>query len=611
MPISDCPGRKRELRNRREGLETIPEKEYTFSKSNSGTDQKRPEWKREVRMVRTFLTHRVRRQTELSGRLWRFEALEGDRKGEIRKAPVPGCWETWPGFENYRGWAAYETEFAGQGNIRIEFKGVSHMAKVSVDGKEAASHYNSYTPFSLVVPACQEGMHRLRVLVDNSYGPEYSLDRDNDYMSYGGISRGVVAEEVPDVYLEGIHVTPLKETENGWLARVEVFCTNLTEAVDAISLEIALHDTRERFEVSAAPGKSRVLSEEIFFAETQSWDTHNPALYEISAVLYRNGMAEDDLIDRVGFRTIRVEGNRILLNGKPIHIRGFCRHEAHPDFGCALPFEMMAYDLELLRDMGANSVRTSHYPNDERFLDLCDEMGILVWEENHARGLSEEVMRNPLFEPQAEEVIREMITAHYNHPSIYIWGILNECASDTAYGRECYEKQYALIRELDCSRPCSSASCKFGKDICLDLPDVVSWNIYPYWYEEKTASEKIDELYRWTGEKGNGGGKPFLITETGAGAIYGFRSPDHDKWTEEYQAEALRNQITEILSYEDCMGVYIWQFCDVRVGKGWFAHRPGTRNNKGVVDEFRRRKMSYDVVKELFTGYAAKYEKQI
>lgn len=555
-------------------------------------------------MVRTFITHRIRKQTELSGRLWRFEALEGDKKGEIRHVPVPSCWETYPGYENYRGWAAYETEFAGQGNIRIEFKGVSHMAKVSVDGKEAASHYNSYTPFSFVLPDCPAGMHRLKVLADNSYGPEYSLDRDNDYMSYGGISRGVVVEEVPDVYLEGIHVTPLEETQGGWKARVEVFCTNLTEENAVISIQIALHDTKEVFEAVAIPGSSRVLSEEILFPGTRSWNMQDPVLYEIRAVLSGNGRAEDDLIDRVGFRTIQVSGKNILLNGKPIHIRGFCRHEAHPQFGCALPFEMMAYDLELLRDMGANSVRTSHYPNDERFLDLCDEMGILVWEENHARGLSEEVMRNPYFEPQAEEVIREMITAHYNHPSIYIWGILNECASDTRYGRECYEKQYALIRELDASRPCSSASCKFKRDICLDLPDVVSWNIYPYWYEDRTAAEVIDGLYRWTQEEGNGAGKPFLITETGAGAIYGFRSPDHDKWTEEYQAEALRKQITEILDYEGCMGIYIWQFCDVRVGKGWFGQRPGTRNNKGVVDEFRRRKMSYEVVKELFTRYA-------
>ena len=159
--------------------------------------------------------------------------------------------------------------------------------------------------------------------------------------------------------------------------------------------------------------------------------------YPVHAVLMQEGRQTDDLIDRFGFREVTVCGKDILLNGEKLKIRGVCRHEDHSQFGCALPYEAMAADLEQIKDLGANSVRTSHYPNDERFLDLCDEQGILIWEENHARGLSEEDMRNKNFEWQAEQVIREMIQAHYNHPCIYIWGILNECASDSEYGKEC------------------------------------------------------------------------------------------------------------------------------------------------------------------------------
>lgn len=92
-------------------------------------------------------------------------------------------------------------------------------------------------------------------------------------------------------------------------------------------------------------------------------------------------------------------------------------------------------------------MRTTHYPNDELFLDLCDEMGILVWEENHARGFVTEEMKRPHFEEQCEDTIREMIRAHYNHPSIYIWGILNECGSDSEFGRACYDAQFQLIRK--------------------------------------------------------------------------------------------------------------------------------------------------------------------
>jgi len=212
-------------------------------------------------------------------------------------------------------------------------------------------------------------------------------------------------------------------------------------------------------------------------------------------------------------------------------------------------------------------------------------------------------MRNPNFERQAEEVIREMIMYHYNHPSIYIWGILNECASETSYGRECYEKQYELIRQLDSSRPRSSASCKFKTDICLDFPEVVSYNIYPKWYHDTPVQEYLDDLYQWVQTEAPGKGKPFLITEVGAGAIYGYRTPTKVKWSEEYQADTLGEQLTAILEHPGASGLYIWQFCDVRVSEEWFHSRPRTMNNKGIVDEYRRRKLSYEIVKKIYTNY--------
>lgn len=183
---------------------------------------------------------------------------------------------------------------------------------------------------------------------------------------------------------------------------------------------------------------------------------------------------------------------------------------------------------------------------------------------------------------------------------IYIWGILNECASETEYGRKCYAAQFELIRKMDTTRPCSFASCRIKNDICLDLPDVVSFNIYPQWYLDIPVKEYLDDLYEWIQDDTPGTGKPFLITETGAGGLYGYRNPEHSKWTEEYQAYALEKQLTSILANSGCMGVYIWQFCDNRVSEECFAGRPRTMNNKGIVDEFRRHKLSYDVVKRIY-----------
>ena len=167
-------------------------------------------------------------------------------------------------------------------------------------------------------------------------------------------------------------------------------------------------------------------------------------------------------------------------------------------------------------------------------------------------------MKNPFFERQCEDCIREMITAHYNHPSIYIWGILNECANHTPYGASCYEKQFALIRKLDASRPRTTASCRFKLDLTIQTPEVKAYN------------------------------------------IYGWRDNRRTKWSEDYQAEALEKQIRGVFGLECCNGLYLWQFCDTRVSEEWFGPRPRTMNNKGVVDELRRKKLSYDVVKRLF-----------
>ena len=352
-----------------------------------------------------------------------------------------------------------------------------------------------------------------------------------------------------------------------------------------------------------------ILTAEAAFTEVTPWTMETPVLYQAVTTVYEAGQPVDDLIDRFGFREVKIEGKKILFNGRALRIKGVCRHEDHPQFACALPYAAMQADLDLVKHLGANSIRMVHYPNDEVFLDLCDEQGILLWEENHARGLSLENMQNPNFESQAEQCIREMIPMHYNHPSIYIWGILNECASETEYGRECYGKQYDLIKELDASRPRSSASCKFKTDICFDFPEVVSYNIYPKWYHDTPVGEYLNELYQWVQEETGGAGKPFLITEIGAGAIYGYRNPYDAKWTEEYQAKTLREQLTACLMHPGCSGVYIWQFCDVRISDEWWYSRPRTMNNKGVVDEYRRHKLSYDVVKEIYESYGNYYEK--
>lgn len=271
--------------------------------------------------------------------------------------------------------------------------------------------------------------------------------------------------------------------------------------------------------------------------------------------------------------------------------------------GSALPLHLMVRDLELITDLGCNAVRTSHYPYDERFLDLCDERGIAVWEENHARGLSLEQMLNPNFGWQSEQVTREMVQQHYNHPSILIWAILNECASHTEEGRAHYEKQLTIIGELDPSRPRSFASHHRDQEKCFDLAEIVSFNLYPGWYTDEDPGELADQARLWADALG-GKGKPMIMSEFGGDGFYGFRSPNREKGSEERQADIIDSNLRAYLERDYISGIFIWQFSDCRVteGLGWLLARSCTRNSKGIVDEYRRPKLAYETVKRYFRG---------
>lgn len=561
-------------------------------------------------MIRTFKTHYVRKQMELTESLWEFEPCAGNYAGQKFPVAVPGCWENHPLFADYRGEGIYRKTFQAQGNVRIECKGVSHTATVYLDGHEIGHHYNAYTPFSVVVSDLEPGRHMLEIKADNRFHKDSALHVPNDYMSYGGISRGVVVEELSDLYLEYVHVKTYRENKQWHVqvkAAVNVLKIGQNDEED-ITIQGKIKDTAFEWKLADTAKKYYEFCTDLKINGIEEWSTETPVLYQVELQMLREDEVIDDLMERFGFREICVQGKYILLNGKRLRIKGICRHEDHPDYGCALPYQTIYNDLVLIRQMGANSIRTAHYPNDEIFLDLCDELGILVWEENHARGLEEDRMKHPLFEEQAEQVIREMIFYHYNHPCIFIWGILNECASETLFGRSCYEKQFRLIREMDDSRPCTFASCKFFGDICFDLPDVISCNLYPRWYVDKPVRDYLNEVYDWIVEDGNGKGKPFIVSEIGAGGLYGCHNAYHGKWTEEYQADALSEQVSECLKFSESMGVYIWQFCDVRVSSEWFAGRPREMNNKGVVDEYRRPKAAYGRVKEIFEQYTNYYE---
>jgi len=556
-------------------------------------------------MIRLFENHRVRIVKELDG-LWEFRKENDDKEYRL---PVPGCWEQHPDMLAYRGKGEYikKIYINKTGNIRLEFKGVSHTADVYFDGKLIAHHYNAYTPFSAIIKNVEKGEHTLKVCVANTFTEESALHIPNDYYTYGGITRPVALEYIDDLYVKNIFFTPYIK-DGKWYAKVEVFVCNISD--DDIEAEICgnIDDNvmSKKILVEKNSEKSVVFDRE--FKGVKPWSEKEPELYMLNINLLRDGNIIDDLIERVGFRVVEVKGKYIYLNGNRIFLKGFNRHEDYAVDGCAVSFQHMLQDMDMMQELGCNALRTCHYPNDERMLDLCDERGIFVWEENHARGLELKDMQNPNFERQCKVCIDEMIENHYNHPSIIIWGIMNECASDTVEGKEMYKKQFEQIKSLDKTRPTSFASCKYFTDLCLDLVDIVSMNVYSGWYTGDSVDEYMNRLMEWVQTAG-GGNKPFFMTEFGAAAIYGYRDRSLCRWSEEYQAKLLKDTLDVYMNEDAISAVFIWQFADCRVTdeKGnekdnWWKTRARCHNNKGVVDEYRRPKLAYDVVKDMFSN---------
>ena len=556
-------------------------------------------------MIRLFETHKVREVHELEG-MWDFTPVKEDEGLPDRyshKLLVPSCWEMHPDFVTYRGCGVYRTTITVNHRtaLRLEFKGVSHTAEIYFNRKKVANHYNAYTPFSTVISDVEPGQHELVVRVDNSFSDESSLHIPNDYYTYGGIIRPVAVEYISDVFIERLKFSSKKEGDN-WQAEIEVHLKNSGKKKATINLTGHLKEQTfnlESLEINA--GEEKVIKQTVDFSNVLSWSSKSPNLYLLGVHLFIDGETtpSDDYIERVGFRTITTKNGKIQVNGENITIKGFNRHEDHPTVGAAIPLSLMVNDLELMKDMGANAVRTSHYPNDELFLDLCDEQGIYVWEENHARGFSLEQMQHPNFMEQCRVVNEEMVENHYNHPSIMIWGVLNECASNTEEGRTHYKMQLEQIRAMDQTRPLSFASHHREQELCFDLADIVSLNLYPQWYTKEDPGQLVDQARNWADKLG-GKGKPLIMSEFGADGYYGYRSPTKVKGTEERQVEIIEKNLSAYMERDFVSGMFIWQFADCRVteGEGWLMMRAGVQNNKGIVDQYRRPKLAYDTVKK-------------
>jgi len=514
---------------------------------------------------------------------------------------VPGCFDATPDYAGKRGLAAYRTRILlpDAARHRLIFDGVNHWCRVLADGKSLVDHLGGHTRFSADVTDHQPGEIDVVVLVDNRFDYDRCpLHLDHmDWFHHGGIARPVELHRLGDLWIESMQLV----TQDWRKRRIAMTLTFQSEKEGRAPLAITC-DGKEILTDTVELKENRCrLRAEFHLPDTEPWSPDAPNLHLIHARL-----DSDDLRQRIGIRQVRTEGRSILLNDEPIILHGVCRHELHPDFGCGLPDAQIAADVQVIKKMGCNFVRGTHYPQDPRFLDLCDEAGICVFSESIGWQHTVEHLNDPNFIKAQLNNIDEMVAVSINHPSVIIWGVLNERASYEEGARKAYETLLGRLRELDPSRPVSYATFQPDQDKCFDLCDIASLNPYFGWY--RCDIEDIPaELDKYIAHVDAAGfpDMPVLISETGAGAVAGYRDWYMSRWSEDYQAQLLDKAIGHLLFDSDRVcGVAIWQLFDCRSFQKLrgVLTRPRGYNSKGLLDEYRRPKLAYDIVKKRFNA---------
>ncbi|MGO4298768.1 beta-glucuronidase [Leifsonia sp. RAF41] len=496
--------------------------------------------------------------------------------------------------------------------IVLRFGSVTHAAAVYVDDLLVAEHVGGYTPFEAdltnVLEAGKE--FRLTIAVDNrltnltippgsvTVGPD-GRERQtyfHDFYNYAGIARSVKLYSSPTSYVDDITVVT---GIDGTAGTVDY---SVRTGGDDVAVRVRVLD-ESGTEVAVSAGSAGTIRLE----DVRLWQPGSAYLYDAVVELLDGDELVDSYTLPFGVRTVEVRGTEFLINGEPFYFTGFGKHEDTPVRGKGHDDAYLVHDFQLLEWTGANSFRTSHYPYAEEVLDFADRHGIVVVDETAAVGLNLGVQGGltgiPPTPTFAEENfggetknvhaqhLRELIARDKNHPSVVMWSIANEPASNEEGSREYFEPLVSLARELDPTRPLTYAAVMFAtpaNDKIGDLFDVLSINRYYGWYvftgDLATAETVLEqELRGWVQRFG----KPIMMSEYGADTQPGLHSVWDMPWTEEYQTDLLAAYHRVFDRIPEFVGEHIWNFADFMTGPG--IHRVDG-NKKGVFTRDRKPK---------------------
>ncbi|OKS84941.1 hypothetical protein RG47T_0379 [Mucilaginibacter polytrichastri] len=515
---------------------------------------------------------------------------------------VPGDWNHQkPEFLYYEGTIWYKKSFdfkpTGSGRYFLYFGAVNYRADVYLNGKKLGMHKGGFTPFNFEVPASllKEKDNFLVVKVDNKRYADEVPTLNTDWWNYGGITRDVKLVELPQTFIQDYVIqlgkpqpgkAPARNPEvSGWL--------KLSDAKPGESLTITVPELKVKYQVVSTGAVTPINFKLI---NPVLWSPEHPKLYRVVV-----SSATDQVEDRIGFRTIETSGEQVLLNGKPIFMRGICIHGEIPQEVRRAHGTDDAKQLLLqAHELGCNMVRLAHYPHDEAMTRMTDSLGILVWSEIPVYWTinfgSQEVL------DKAKAQLNEMITRDHNKASIIIWSVGNE----TPISQTRTDFMHNLITEakhLDSSRMISAALevnyAALKNENVVDDPlgefvDLVAFNEYLGWYgglPDQCRTTNWSTPYH----------KPLFISETGAEGKFGFHADSLTRFSEEFQEWYFKEQVAMFKRMpSNYVGVAPWVLNDFRSPKrnnplyqeGW--------NRKGLYDDKGNKKKAFYIMQAYY-----------
>jgi len=517
---------------------------------------------------------------------------------------VPGDWNhQQPVFTYYEGTVWYKKSFdfkkSENGNrIFLYFGAVNYRADVYLNGKKLGMHKGGFTPFNFEVPAAalREKGNFLVVKVDNKRHADEIPTLNTDWWNYGGITRDVKLVEVPENFIQDF-VVQLKKSTSGKVpekmpeAEGWVKLNKAPAAGEVLTIEIP--ELKYKKEIPAT-GQTTALSFKL--PKLQLWAMENPKLYRV-IVRTKN----DQTTDNIGFRTIEAHGTQVLLNGKPIFMRGISIHGEIPqEVRRAYSAADAAQLLRQARELGCNMVRLAHYPHDEKITRLADSLGMLVWSEIPVYWTIDFSSREVL--EKAKGQLEEMITRDHNRASVIIWSVGNETPISPVR-TEFMHNLLTKARELDNTRMVSAAlevnySALKEKNIIDDplgeFVDLVAFNEYLGWYgglPDNCRTANWDTPYN----------KPLFVSETGGDAKGGFQADSLTRFGEEYQEWYYKEQVAMFKRMPaKFVGVSPWILADFRSPRRNNPFYQEGWNRKGLYDDKGNRKKAFYVLKSYY-----------